>query len=458
MPKRLVVVFFLVHLLLAGYFSDYRPLVNPTSRALPVVSLVEQGSLEITALHRFTIDKARIGDRYYSDKAPLASFVVVPFYAALHATGAVREVGTRLRRVQPVFLLGNFLCGALPFALIMTLTLVALLRAPSESKIPQTVLASLPFYGSFLFVYAGSFYGHLLAALLLLLSWIAVRPSGAGSLRDGIGGALVGLAVLAEYPAALVLPVWALHLWRARPAPLRSLLAFGAGGLPMLVLLLAYNAQLTGSPFVSPYELEASPDFEAMQQGFGIQVPALGEFLAALWGLLLSPFRGLAVYAPVTLLLAAVCFSEIRWRALLHPLVQASIVYVGVMACYYLWWGGTAYGPRHLIPPVALLMFAGAGVLARRLRRPWIFYGLGLIGLLCAVLAKMTVGPRLEAEYTNPLWQVVLPNALAGAFQPFNFASLWGGVMPDSALALWAVVFTLSMAALARFERHELGS
>ena len=39
--------FFLIHLLLAVWFSDLELSPNPASRALPVLSLVEQGTLRI---------------------------------------------------------------------------------------------------------------------------------------------------------------------------------------------------------------------------------------------------------------------------------------------------------------------------------------------------------------------------------------------------------------------------
>jgi hypothetical protein len=457
--KRLVAVFFLAHLLLSAYFSYYRPNANATSRALSVVSLVEQGSLDITAHQSQTRDKALIDGRYYSDKAPLPTLIVAPFYALLHSAGVVPAVGTRFDRARAVFVLGGFLCGALPLAALVTLTFVSLLRLDPRSKIPRTLLASLPFYGSFLFVYAAVFYAHLVAALLLLLSWIAIRAPGGATpslRRDAAAGGLVGLAVLAEYPAAVVLPAWIAHLLRFRAERLRSVGAFVFGGLPFLALLLLYNALLTGSPFHFAYEFEPEPGFEAMQQALGLRVPSPSGFAEALWGLLVSPFRGLAVYAPVSVLLALVRLRDVGRRLLGHSLVHAAALYLGLIACYYMWWGGWAYGPRHLIPPVALLFFAGAGVLARA--RFWVpaFYGLCGLGLVFALAAKATVGIDLRAAFRAPLWEVVIPDALAGRFSPYNLASLWLGVRPAVAIALWPCLFALVQVGLVRYERRVL--
>src|SRR5271166_3628693 len=59
--------------------------VNPASRALTVLAIVEDGSLRADRWFGLTIDQAIVGGHVYSDKPPLSSLVVVPFYGLWRA-------------------------------------------------------------------------------------------------------------------------------------------------------------------------------------------------------------------------------------------------------------------------------------------------------------------------------------------------------------------------------------
>ena len=53
---------------------------NPASRAMTVLGVVERGTLNADPWAKLTSDRAIIDGHTYSDKAPLSSFVVIPFY------------------------------------------------------------------------------------------------------------------------------------------------------------------------------------------------------------------------------------------------------------------------------------------------------------------------------------------------------------------------------------------
>jgi hypothetical protein len=448
---RAAAPFLLIHLLLAVWLADLKPSPNPTSRALPVLSLVEQGTLQIDSFHLATEDKAFVNAHYFSEKAPLTSFVVAPFYFALERMGLVPE--SAAGRLYLVTFLGVLLCGAFPFALVITLAYGSIAQSAVPSGIPRVLLASLPFYGSFLFVYSGVFYGHWIAALLLILSWLALRrgdPAG-----DFGAGVAIGLATLAEYTTIVALLPWAILLLRSRAQPARSLAWLALGGAPCAVALLLYNQATTGSPFDFLYSHPVEAEFQAMAQQLGFRPLEPLAFLAALWGLLLSPFRGLAFFAPPILLLAYVFLrgSGRRAGAWLHPLSLLAISYLLLIGSYYLWWGGWAYGPRHLIPPVALLFFEGVGLLARsRFPRP-VFYGLCGAGLAFALAAKITAGELLPSEFMNPLFDVVLWNLVSGQLSDHLASSLGLGLPVLWVLALWLLGFAGSLAWLVARER-----
>jgi hypothetical protein len=58
---------------------------NELSRALPLLSFIEEGALHIDARHQLTGDKAFVGGHYYSDKAPGTTLLALPVYALARA-------------------------------------------------------------------------------------------------------------------------------------------------------------------------------------------------------------------------------------------------------------------------------------------------------------------------------------------------------------------------------------
>ena len=71
--------FVAVNLLLSAYFLDAVPSPNPTSRALPVLTIYEEGRYAIDTYEKSTMDKSYVNGHYYSDKAPGAALTAVPF-------------------------------------------------------------------------------------------------------------------------------------------------------------------------------------------------------------------------------------------------------------------------------------------------------------------------------------------------------------------------------------------
>ena len=125
--------------------------------------------------------------------------------------------------------MGAFLCGAIPFVALAWLVLRRVMKeAPGVNPVFVTML---PLYGLFVFAYSGVFIGHLLAGIFLCGSYALLKSHK----QPALCGLLVGLAVLAEFPAALAVPVWLAAIARSHK---RNLVPFIAGGVPCLVALL----------------------------------------------------------------------------------------------------------------------------------------------------------------------------------------------------------------------------
>ncbi|HUG55898.1 MAG TPA: hypothetical protein VMJ92_02375, partial [Candidatus Limnocylindrales bacterium] len=237
--------------------------------------------------------------------------------------------------------------------------------------------------------------------------WLVLRPEAVSLRREALAGALLGLGGLVRQTAVLVAPGLGGLGARRHAAAL-------AGAALGLVPLLLYNALAFGSP---------------LEQGYGSKPfdtpPALG-----LYGLLLSPSRGLFVYAPY--LLAAIAALALAWRrpglaaARLRTLSLAALATLVLYATYTEWWGGRVFGPRFLddLAPIlfaALAWGIGQGLLERPWRRIafWAAAAWSLVLFQAAAFvydpngwdtlpANVNFAPQRLLDWTDPQWLAVL--------------------------------------------------
>jgi len=398
-------IFFLITLALCSWHLDSGRNANTISRAAMVAALVESGSLCIDPYQELTADKALVAGHYYSEKAPLPALIVWPFWSMANGLHWITP-GDHGLLTDGLLQLGGFLCGSVPLALLILLLYRDLRHSPVP--LPRGWIALLPFMGSFLFVYSGSFHGHLLAALFLVLAW-RMRTRDAHVLATVLASA----AILCEY-SLFVFPL----VWFLQDAFQRKWKALGAqvfGGLPGLLFLGFMNLMITGKPWTLPYA-DVAEHVDRSGGILGLGMPTL----AGLWGLLFSSFRGLFTHAPVTIVCAIVALVAIRrnglkWTAL-HPLVIPSLLLIAMISGHSMWWGGWAFGPRHLTAVAALLLLAA---LPKLPDKPWAdgaLVWLGVWGLVVSVSAKSTAWYSLPTTVLHPFREMILPYVLQRGF------------------------------------------
>ena len=209
-------------------------------------------------------------------------------------------------------------------------------------------------------------------------------------------GLALGIAVATSAVYALLLPLfglaWLLILRVERERSLQSSifsLQFGKHALalstPLIIaagFLLWYNGMRFGNPFDTGYHFEAGEGFN-------------GPLLAGLYGLLLSPYRGIIYHQPLTLL-ALIGFIPFwrrhRWVAGLTAAV--AVILVLVFSKWWIWWGGFAWGPRFLVPLAPYLVLWTAPLL----KRWWAWLLIALSALVQAL--------AVSANYV--LWEIEL--------------------------------------------------
>jgi hypothetical protein len=97
--KWFYVLFICFNLLLSSYYLDVWLTPNATSRVLPILSLYENKTLQIDKYKDYTIDKSEVKGHYYSDKAPLGTFLVYPFYYAYKSLGLPEIKDSTLKNI-----------------------------------------------------------------------------------------------------------------------------------------------------------------------------------------------------------------------------------------------------------------------------------------------------------------------------------------------------------------------
>ncbi|MBI3522448.1 MAG: hypothetical protein HY071_05020 [Chloroflexi bacterium] len=241
----------------------------------------------------------------------------------------------------------------------------------------------------------------LAVALWLVLEerLISLRRELLAGLALGLGGVVRQTTVIAS--AGLVL---------GRP---RASLAVAAGTVVGLLPLLAYDAIAFG---------------DALEHGYGTK-PFDTPLWTGLYGLLLSPSRGMLVYMPY--LVAALVALVLAWRRAGHVarrLRGLSLAWLATLllyATYAEWWGGRVFGARFLddLAPVlfaALAWGIGSGLLARPPSRALFWIGAAWSLLLFQVAAfvydqrwdtepvNVNFAPARLLDWADPQWLSVL--------------------------------------------------
>ena len=349
-PGIVIGLFALLAILVLPVFPHFVS-PNETTRWALAAAVVEEGKLEVTRSARLLgprlEDVAAFDGRLYSNKAPGAALVALPGYLAARpfagppSPASLRPSLTAMR-----------LAGATLPVLLLALLFARLAPEGGRREALFALLFATP-----LLAYALLLFAHALVAACLFGAWAALFGPSAGSAgprRDAAAGALLGLAVLSEYPAAVpALAIVAVAAWRAP----RRLLPIGAGALPFAALLGAYDAACFGSPFRLSSGLEKDAAFRDLARrglfGIGLPRPAI------LLRLLLDPSKGLLVLSPLLLLVPAGLAAARRrlgpraFAALLLAPLAVLLTYAG----YPNWHGGFTVGARYLVAALPFLLF-----------------------------------------------------------------------------------------------------
>ena len=241
--------------------------------------------------------------------------------------------------------------------------------------------------------YTGTYFSEPVIAFLIVVAAYAVyrAKEEPQRLRWFIAaGSALGLTIFTRERSAIMVLPFVLYLWlMQRKMRWRDWAAFFTP--------LAIFGLIIGLLNWSRYSSTLTFVFSALQHTTFTTPLVLG-----LYGLLISPGKGLLLYTPIAwagLLGLAVLFRTRRAEAILFTLIV--LVELLFFAGYEFWTGGWNWGPRYILPIVPLLVLAAGEwvhVKPTRLRKT-IFITLALLGLILNVPAVLVDHSRYLVSF-----------------------------------------------------------
>jgi hypothetical protein len=236
-------------------------------------------------------------------------------------------------------------------------------------------------------------------------------------------GVLFGYAAASEYVLAPILAgvvVWAV----IRTRSLQLLLRVAVGVAPWMMATAVYNlvAFETVIPVGYRYSIFGIPSGSL----FGLVPPSWNS----VFGITFSPYRGLFLLSPFLLLAPVGLHRMLGWSSTrgLALLVCAICISLFVYnACYWVWDGGGAIGPRFLVPmlpflvlPIVVVLDAGRSVWQRAVI--WVLVLLSVTGVWIEYLAGNNFPPDTGR---SAIFDHALPLLRRGEVR-FNIGNLLG--------------------------------
>lgn len=463
--STLVIALCLYLLLFSVYLLIYSGLLysfDGISRFSVTESLVKRGAFDTPQVwglsnhHPFGRD-----GEYYSKYSIFPSLLAAPLYwIALHIK--------RLGLVQTVMLLNAFITaitGSLIFLYVKGL---------GYSRNASLFVGLIFGLCTTALVYAKYFFSEPIVSLCFLATaYVLFKRKGSSNRNKSssgyalLAGLTLGLAITSKPTAALAIPVFFFYGFYRHTSKaaiytrgyLIDVLFFGLSLGISLAAIGVYNYARFGSP---------------LQTGYASWEKFDNPLLTGLWGLLLSPEKGLIFYSPVLLLSPFAFFAFFkRNRAEAMLTLALFVIYCITFAKWYAWTGGWwCWGPRFLVILIPFLMTTTAPTIEALLAQRSSLTTLAFLALCLLSAIVQILGAGVNAGYVNyrlthitqgvpfnPQRWRVLGQALFFRLQNLNFAwvrTVDGQTNLDAVAVSVTVAFVLfSIATLVYFSRHE---
>jgi hypothetical protein len=413
-PARVAVLVLLLAWCIFG--KSFHVICSDGSRLATIESLVHRGTFDISdSMFISTCDKIRVpvsGDpaAYYSDKTPFFSLAGAGIYWVLHSLGW--DFRTDLPFIYRILV---FCLVVLPIFLIIFLSHLYL-RAKGVRAPDRWAIYVLSIFGTLLFPYAMVLNNHVLAAALILTSYVFLENPMQSPLwlAASISGLASGLAVSTDLSCAFfALPFFLLFMgrfWRRSPRAVLRFFLFASLALGVTAVVFRITS---GSWF--PYVLQpenylyagSAVPREVTFGGGGIASLSFGSYVRFLWHATLG-YRGIFSHSLGLILgfagLIQMFHSKVNRPAAVAILVATVALLAFTTFAMPISFGGSSFGFRYMIPWMPLISLFTYSVFPLRAWRFWIkpLIGVSLLTNSAGVLSPWLVHAWDPLEIDKP--------------------------------------------------------
>jgi MFS family permease len=414
---KLFLSFFVMYSFFVSYINW-----NENSRLDLTMAVVDEHRFEIDSYYNNTGDRAFYNGHYYSDKEPGMSFLAVPVYflykeffgkPVLHHNVYNQNISASyLQLMFFVIVFTSALFGAM--SVVLVYRALNYFTANERHRLFITITFAM---GTLVLIYSRLFINHVVAMFFAFLSFYLAFLTKRGRDFALPAGLFAGFAASTQLSTAIVALGNLVLLWRVRKRIPFYVIGCVIGLLPLLL----YNYSIFHNPFEFTYfHMDKTIwGFESVNGQFKFR---LAEGLNIMARLLVDPYRGLLVYSPV-LIFAFIglwlMYKKYRAEALL--IASYFLVILVYNSQLNVWYGGSAFGPRHFVLLMPFLMLP-LGYSFRRYKL-WILLPFVAISIFINVLGLQFVQdtlfpgqPAFEQRLhslrpiSNPLLDAYLPN------------------------------------------------
>jgi len=370
---KLFLFIFLVYV--AGATLDVTN-TNPGSRFMLTKAIAKYGEFTIRPEDRDRysyLDYSVFNGSIYSDKAPGLSLLAVPIYWFGEALGGMMNLNTAdnpwiIDDVAKFFII----LAVLGLGAFTTVKFYDLLRLLGISHKNANYTALIFAFGSIFYIYIGTFFSHgITAAFLVLAIYYATRFKQERDIESLLYSSFfVGYSVVCDYVMLFYLPFHILYVFLPIKINFKEVFrnfrqfivsVIGPFVLYMIpivlcgLLIMLYNFFCFGDPLTTPYSYAR---FFKDNQHFA------NSMFEGLQVLIVSSHHGLIPFMPIILVSLFGFIPMFKKQPELTALcVTLSTVQILLYSKYFLPTGGLAYGPRHLVAIIPLLIIPLAFIL-----------------------------------------------------------------------------------------------
>jgi len=259
---------------------------------------------------------------------------------------------------------------------LIVVALMRLCRTLGASDRAAAIVALGTVFGTYLLPYSKEYFTEPVVILCLLLCYDEALHD-----RTVTSGIALAVACLVRQQTFVMLPVLGLLWWRRD-----TMVAAVRGAVPVGVAVLI-------TAWVNAARFGSVTNFGYSHQHFN------GNPVTDTWRLLISPYKGLVIFAPIVVLVPwAVAELWRRRRDAVALLVAGFVITFALDAFWGDWRGGWCWGPRLLLPGVVPLVAVLGPWLDGPGRRRRLF---GLLAVAGFVVSAPVMVTSVEAQLQN---------------------------------------------------------